>query len=247
MGIGNGCQPAGPGSLQAHLITPHGDRERSGEGDVAVACPLLITPHGDREPAAQFRPGAPQGDLITPHGDREPGHSSSPASGRSESSLPLMGIGNAPALDPTSRRARLITPHGDREPAGAAFPSDGLSTSLPLMGIGNVQRQTQSTSALAPHYPSWGSGTGERARSGRHARSALITPHGDREPAARYPSHSVYAISLPLMGIGNGTASAANTTPTSAHYPSWGSGTADARCAYARLHRSHYPSWGSGT
>ena len=94
------------------------------------------------------------------------------------------------------------------------------------MGIGNWGSNQSASSGTAPraHYPSWGSGTYDRA------------------------THSVLmGVSLPLMGIGNRVMEGLRPVPLRAHYPSWGSGTASSRARPRIPRASHYPSWGSGT
>ena len=96
--------------------------------------------------------------LITPHGDRE--LSDSPYPGE------VVKV--------------LITPHGDRERCSSRRVIRAMSSSLPLMGIGNDNPDPFDTGQTAAHYPSWGSGTTSLAGL------PIIT-----------------LISLPLMGIGN--------------------------------------------
>ncbi len=142
------------------LITPHGDRELAFIAQFHARGMELITPHGDREPGITIFSCSLSWLLITPHGDREP----------STLFYETNPVGNP-----------LITPHGDRElkyhhqlktSRGAHYPSWGSGTfcgkpvrtksvtsSLPLMGIGN--HQTIDFRAKCRN---------------------LITPHGDREP-----------------------------------------------------------------
>ena len=101
--------------------------------------------------------------LITPHGDLEPAGSSW-SQVRSLSSLPLMGIWNAPGLGGGVEAGDdLITPHGDLELLAQWRLLHDAGVSLPLMGI-------------------WNLAVGE-ARDAAH--QALITPHGDLEPLQR--------------------------------------------------------------
>ena len=132
------------------LTTPHGDRERCMRGFalVFVLASLPLMGIGNRPKSFRATPPA-------------------------VSSLPLMGIGNVPVIEVLRRDLRLTTPHGDREPDlldRLARPADD---SLPLMGIGNMSMQQRTAVVLAPHYPSWGSGTAgdggvQRAAVGPH-------------------------------------------------------------------------------
>ena len=210
----------------------------------------LITPHGDRklaDPVARDgRQGA--GHLITPHGDRK--LQEGVKSAANICSLPLMGIGNFDSPNESyGLDTKLITPHGDRKHSRWADPGQQLQLitphgdrkpqfrsrrcasrthwpSLPLMGIGNLHQATLMRPGAYPHYPSWGSETGDPKQGGK-----------------------VFTGSLPLMGIGNLTRATAFTARIYSHYPSWGSET----CGCARRHRgpapgpAHYPSWGSET
>ena len=103
-----------------------------------------------------------------------------------------MGIGNPRSAD----KAPVGTHH---------------SSSLPLMGIGNVRASVECEASVAcvvlAHYPSWGSGTRMiQSIDLDMAFVYLITPHGDREPDRH-------------QGDGHGR----DVRPS--HYPSWGSGT----------------------
>ena len=185
-------------------------------------------------------------------------------------SLPLMGIGNA-RLDaehriaeehlitphgdrkPRPRRAaplphpQLITPHGDRKRPSVPNISGPILTSLPLMGIGNLDggagegpatgglitphgdrkptpARSSSRGCWSPHYPSWGSETGLTV-SGVWDWLSLITPHGDRKRATGAGGASAVPVSLPLMGIGNQQTVNPPDPTQRPHYPSWGSET----------------------
>ena len=187
----------------------------------------------------------------------------------------------------------LITPHGDRKPLlrrlprllrVAHYPSWGsetgvwptpvevtVNTSLPLMGIGNLDDQANV------------------AHCGCDGR-LLITPHGDRKPAVARTDHVHALPSLPLMGIGNRRdfehevagvmvlitphgdrkrqRHADRSVRRTSHYPSWGSetngfphlvlrstfslplmgiGNPSGQRRGAPESPSHYPSWGSET
>ena len=169
-------------------------------------------------------------------------------------SLPLMRIGtHDQALRPRLLILDLITPHGDRKPAWRRrrampapsrpphYPSWGsetctthgtrraTSSSLPLMGIGNVHPGSPDGSRRAnqlitphgdrklagrrsgprhdasrprSHYPSWGSETPVDQPAAGAGRD-LITPHGDRKRPPAPSGGSRCPASLPLMGIGN--------------------------------------------
>ena len=118
--------------------------------------------------------------LITPHGDWK--HAVSNRVGlESESSLPLMGIGNAQPGRVARQEIELITPHGDWKPGIVLRLPNCTSNSLPLMGIGNFDRRGYETIGRNPHYPSWGLETGSFQRI--HARG----------PTSRTPA----ALSLP--------------------------------------------------
>ena len=168
------------------------------------------------------------------------------------------------------------------------------TTHYPSWGSETVRRPAAAPAAPAPHYPSWGSET-DRLDRGTRGAPALITPHGDRKPAgagrpircrhlAHYPSwgsetHTVQAgvlrsiaLSLPLMGIGNGEAARVLLAPDILSLPLMGIGNGsewhsklDPKRLYdlitphgdrkprrtsqprPRSSRPHYPSWGSET
>ena len=211
MGIGNA--PSGLGKrpvAKAHCPSwglgtrSEGKRDRRSTG--------LITPHGDWEPLRAGRLSVYRPGLITPHGDWEP-VTTQPANRFDAVSLPLMGIGNAPAVPECviggllitphgdwerrtfanlSESDILITPHGDWEPPPCLKPRRKASLSLPLMGIGNSGWTHRWQRGAASHYPSWGLGTVlEVVRSVKGP--VLITPHGDWEPVSAR-SHSTTAI-----------------------------------------------------
>ena len=108
----------------------------------------------------------------------------------------------------------LITPHGDREPGLWFRLNQRDKTSLPLMGIGNLQvgerRQRPDPQLITPH--------GDRELARVHgwvpALLQLITPHGDRELLRCRRDHR---------------------HADRAHYPSWGSGTRRVRCVRVAL------------
>ena len=174
--------------------------------------------------------------------------------------------------------AALITPHGDRKrrpgvpSVVAVCPS---TSSLPLMGIGNLSggRRSASRPSRRAHYPSWGSETEIGAPVTAEMFFSLpLMGIGNFRPAA-YCDTAGNATSLPLMGIGNSSCHASSPGHCrSAHYPSWGSETCAAgavagdvppgdaalitphgdrkRCrSDSGPHGpgSHYPSWGSET
>ena len=134
-----------------------------------------------------------------------------PVDGRREcNSLPLMGIGNVEMRSGGPRpirRRQLITPHGDRElengmawfrghgqlitPHGDREPCPVLRRiherieycSLPLMGIGNLDRDNAVVimPSQAISLPLMGIGNRRTLGRGPSASYELITPHGDRE------------------------------------------------------------------
>ena len=98
-----------------------------------------------------------------------------------ESSLPLMGIGNFGDLAIPMRRQRL---------------------SLPLMGIGNLRLPVAQGGLHQSHYPSWGLGTfslGKRNQGGYGSLPLM----GIGNPHYYLFSSDAIWRSLPLMGIGN--------------------------------------------
>ena len=172
--------PAGTPSFD--LITPHGDRELARwKGSILPpGRPRLITPHGDREQADVRRHAGIGVVLITPHGDREP---------RRGTSLRVVKVVQ-----------HLITPHGDRElhyGDSVRHVERYTSSSLPLMGIGNLQRARRTYRELILgtirrrgqqqiiSLPLMGIGNRD-AIQGHGSRwvEELITPHGDREQVA---------------------------------------------------------------
>ena len=71
------------------------------------------------------------------------------------------------------------------------------------MGIENRSSHGEEPRDLRAHYPSWGSKTAGGAEH-REVAEGLITPHGDRKPAApARPQQQQIVSSLPLMGIEN--------------------------------------------
>ena len=226
------------------LTTPHGDRERGispthspdhpahypswGSGTVALGEPSpighrLTTPHGDRERGVELPGERAQVRLTTPHGDRERSLATSRHCSP-ESHYPSWGSGTAAPPRTANVRANSLPLMGIGNSGNTSREMMASMFSLPLMGIGN------------------GGVVGRAPVTGR-----LTTPHGDREPRFATDSGSVFASSLPLMGIGNPSpCPIAVPKSISAHYPSWGSGT-----PFDKYHpnslSAHYPSWGSGT
>ena len=247
MGIGNRVHRQARHWRHPPLITPHGDRKPTtaagNTGPGRRSLPLMGIGNATRRAASALAISR----LITPHGDRKPSPTPGAPTTNPAHSLPLMGIGNS---GPTAAKTR------------------GWTCSLPLMGIGNKNTDAGGRSSVFAHYPSWGSETAEShgARRGRrvphypswgsetqgHAaaallRIALITPHGDRKPAADQTRVVRIDGSLPLMGIGNAHNPLTWCPAVSAHYPSWGSETPAPTVAGALPVVAHYPSWGSET
>ena len=180
-----------------------------------------------------------------------------------------MGIGNPrPAGSPTPRahthypswgletRLRflsiyiifcLITPHGDWKPAAGVCPAAGLamSSSLPLMGIGNQNVVVSAYNHGSCSLPLMGIGNLALGGSCGTARTGSLPLMGIGNPPstttrarrsqAHYPSWGLetctlsasqalpYTLaSLPLMGIGNRSDDLAGGEGRVAHYPSWG-------------------------
>ena len=154
-----GSETAGePVVGRAHLglITPHGDRKRPATGST-TSRPEPHYPSWGSETTDSVRQARFAGAHYPSWGSETSVWRQTRA--WKLNSLPLMGIGNAPARQSSSDREALITPHGDRKPAGKA----------------------SFTVAQRSHYPSWGSETARRM-SRTNACSRLITPHGDRKP-----------------------------------------------------------------
>ena len=140
--------------------------------------------------------------------------------------LPLMGIENAAQPAAVERQILLITPHGDRKHAAIPPTRSKPNSSLPLMGIENVQGQWRSISPFGDSLPLMGI---ENA----------MEKQRDRDNAVD---------SLPLMGIENPTAPSGAAVADTPHYPSWGSKTRRTRRRPSpRQAPAHYPSWGSKT
>ena len=167
---------------------------------------------------------------ITPHGDRK--------------------LRRLPGL--ACRDGPLITPQGDRKQPTAVVASSSMShsTSLPLMGIGNIRRPAGHSGRwshrgqlitphgdrkpcrrtvrrglpAASHYPSWGSETAGSAVGGAGAAAAHYPSWGSETMYGRSSTHGTTP-SLPLIGIGNCGSARRTGRPRSPHYPSWGSET----------------------
>ena len=265
MGIGNRHQ----GTVLAArlgLITPHGDRKlaanfarrRSGQSSL----PLMgIGNSNERGTTDKFTglahyPSWGSETVLDRDGQNVIGNS-----------LPLMGIGNGQVFQAVGRRNVLITPHGDRKPAPRRIRCATRRTHYPSWGSETTWQPPSAHTEATSHYPSWGSETGRAKRISRTRWSSLplmgignkvthhgaepgfilITPHGDRKPAATASTQVSPSTSLPLMGIGNGRESARNISDRDASLPLMGIGNA-ARIASAAVRiGAHYPSWGSET
>ena len=142
-------------------------------------------------------------ELITPHGDRERG-SRPPARVRAVTHYPSWGSGTSGGTGQSDGNVAHYPSWGSGTGFGFGCHQFVHLISLPLMGIGNLKNTDYEEDATTAHYPSWGSGTRICLAYGE-TNFQLITPHGDREPAAWAPGMT------PLTGP---------------HYPSWGSGTA---------------------
>ncbi len=264
MGIGNSISHV-VSALPAHLITPHGDRERSPNTSPSPA-PRLITPHGDREPtdaissiprARSHYPSWGSGTLLLHVLVISPEIHSLPLMGIGNpptnwfdsiinGSLPLMGIGNPEFELGAKGYTNLITPHGDRELACTSICECRRRwCSLPLMGIGNRKEPRVMTPSLHS-LPLMGIGNGGRGPGGGGV-VRLITPHGDRELAVGVGRLRRLISSLPLMGIGNPHLVSLPSAEQHHSLPLMGIGN----CSWNGLREgwfsSHYPSWGSGT
>ena len=84
----------------------------------------------------------------------------------------------------------------------ASSCQSAVTSSLPLMGIGNLPARSDAPCShclITPH--------GDRKHNIRHAGDPLelelITPHGDRKPSVVLLPSAKVSVSLPLMGIGN--------------------------------------------
>ena len=217
MGIGNGrVLDHGPVHRRTHYPSWGLETRPLGESDPATHSHELITPHGDWKPDSV---GAWLLLQLAP------------------TSLPLMGIGNfgtKPVLSSSMAGAHISLPLmgiGNGR-SGHSLLAESLICSLPLMGIGNASMPGTVATAptglvkdlITPH------GDWKQPSTLRYCQQAgecLITPHGDWK--LDYHASSTWTItirgsSLPLMGIGNGTASPTDhhgRAPPS-HYPSWG-------------------------
>ena len=158
-------------------------------------------------------------------------------------SLPLMGIGNGAgrrprrggsgthypswgletrrAAPPPGGLAGLITPHGDwklKPLCAAASPSS--RSSLPLMGIGNEDRDAGA--ATDKHsLPLMGIGNQPGAPVASLQLCQLITPHGDWKPRRARRSRAEHLLITPHGDWKPTRASAPEPAPRP-HYPSWG-------------------------
>ena len=117
----------------------------------------------------------------------------------------------------------LITPHGDWEPGGPARCSPRW---------------------CAPHYPSWGLGTGRSSRvrpDTKHSLPLMGIGNFERPAPSRTP-----CASLPLMGIGNRYAGQhlGDSRELITPHGDWEPRSA---APDRRRRTSHYPSWGLGT
>ena len=79
----------------------------------------------------------PSGHLTTPHGDQEPRRGSADCRG-DRPHYPSWGSGTSRRGGLTRDQPILTTPHGDQEPGLMTRPSVRSCTSLPLMGIRNL-------------------------------------------------------------------------------------------------------------
>ena len=249
----------GEGYRLRDLITPHGDRKPRIPVDIEAPDPVTHYPSWGSKTRPIISSARPPRTLSLPlmgiENSRRTIFSIRPFS----SSLPLMGIENARlATGGWKGSTVLITPHGDRK---RYLVYDRLAGpprySLPLMGIENFLTDGREGPRNRAHYPSWGSKTGDRVRISAETENSLplmgidpppcahvdsrhpklITPHGDRKPAAcpgprsdpirplitphgdRKPSSvasnsAARPISLPLMGIENACSPATSAGPT---------------------------------
>ena len=116
-----------------------------------------------------------------------------------------MGIGNASqvdAIDISGRTSLPLMGIGNLEAAVGEEAEALRAVSLPLMGIGNLVEHLPPCPAVLVSLPLMGIGNGGRASSTTYGRP-LITPHGDRKRSMRCQRRAGDSDSLPLMGIGN--------------------------------------------
>ena len=207
------------------LTTPHGDQERLDHCPRSRASLLLTTPHGDQEPSGPRRSVARCGAHYPSWGSGTPSSGCSPGS-PPNGSLPLMGIRNGEAGVILTGQSELTTPHGDQERRGEREDIRGRrELTTPHGDQERCQAIPPPAHRHRAHYPSWGSGTGNRVdRQRDHA--SLTTPHGDQEPAGECRRHLVDG-DLTTPHGDQELAKSGSSPPCGAHphYPSWGSGT----------------------
>ena len=169
-------------------LTPQGIGNPAAQGPHPEGTPALITPHGDwKPPPGQGMEGRMVRRLTTPHGDWK--------------QLDLRGRPRLP---------RLITPHGDWKLLRGVPVRLVELGSLPLMGIGNQNRDPGPV--------------GERGD--------LITPHGDWKPASGAEGGTAMAPThYPSWGIGNTATTCSTRLGWPPHYLSWGLETSTSKGA----------------
>ena len=213
----------------------------------AVAGLRLITPHGDWK-LDRWRVGSDEsGALITPHGDWKPEVFPAAFGPITSTSLPLMGIGNAPGRHDVDDDPHLITPHGDwKLDVDRLWFTGSDLRSLPLMGIGNpprLRRNHAQRVLITPH----GDWKLLLAHLVAESDPRLITPHGDWKPLGQVGVCTDYSGSLPLMGIGNPAPGGAPTPAPRLITPHGDWKLRQSRERSRQRTRAHYPSWGLET
>ena len=160
------------------LITPHGDRKLPKFGVTSGSHPysLPLMGIGNNSVSAHTSASRPH---YPSWGSETTNRRLTPDELKSYDSLPLMGIGNSgPWLI-----IQLITAHypsWGSETAMIRCCAVSFSSSLPLMGIGNLPGLNLTAEVLIS-LPLMGIGNHGKIDH-EEARHRLITPHGDRKP-----------------------------------------------------------------
>ena len=178
----------------------------------------LIAEHRDTR-SSQGRPHSRRryARLTTPHGDQEPASACRMAGSAAASHYPSWGSGTPPCRRAIpGRRGPHYPSWGSGTATWSRRTTDWTMPSLPLMGIRNTIRYPSAShwspvlttphgdqerrhgrggppTGPCPHYPSWGSGTGDPRAVGTDAH-ALTTPHGDQEQSTDLTVSQLLAI-----------------------------------------------------
>ena len=199
MGIGN--RAGATASARRHTAHyPSWGLETRGSPFFRCVVQILITPHGDWKQRGDVRETDLMPCLITPHGDWKPSSARRYAA-RPGAHYPSWGL----ETRLTSACAMLVSTSlplmGIGNPPASWDADTTDEDSLPLMGIGNSTPASTSPGPCRTHYPSWGL---ETCRW-----SPILTIRGRSLPlmgignSFRPSAYRNMPCSLPLMGIGN--------------------------------------------